>query len=93
MKPVEEAKKLLNATNGRFFHVTFLKADGSIREMTCRTGVKIGVKGTGHAIKADTPAMRVWDVNKGAFRTIPTDDRLLSVKATVGPFNITRRSE
>ena len=82
--PVKTMKDLISHTNGKFFHVAFMKADGSLREMTCRLGVQIGVKGTGHDIKPDTPAMRVWDVNKGAFRTIPLGDRLLAANATIG---------
>ena len=39
------AKNLIYKTNGEFFSVDFIKKDGSIRTMICRTGVKKGLKG------------------------------------------------
>ena len=42
---VQAVSKAIEATNGKFFTVTFEKADGSIRVMNCRTGVKKHLKG------------------------------------------------
>jgi hypothetical protein len=41
----EEAKRLIKATNGKFFTVTFIKKDGSVRVMNARLGVKAYLKG------------------------------------------------
>jgi hypothetical protein len=41
---MQKLKKLLG---NKFFNVTFLKKDGSLRTMTARLGVSKGVKGTG----------------------------------------------
>jgi len=39
------AKKLIEESNGKIFTVTFIKKDGSLREMNCRLGVKQHRKG------------------------------------------------
>jgi len=68
-------------TQGRIFSVTFEKKDGSLRQMVCRKGVRVGVKGTGAGWGAGAlkPLRTVFDMKKAAFRTIPTD-RVVSVK-------------
>lgn len=66
----QEKKSLLKSTNGKFFVVTFVKKDGSIRKMVCRFGVTKGVKGTGHALKEDSNIVRVYDIQKKEFRSI-----------------------
>jgi len=43
---VRAIRAMVKSTNGKTFGVTFAKADGSMRDMTCRLGVKKGVKGT-----------------------------------------------
>jgi len=35
----------IKATNGAIFGVEFIKKDGSLRKMTCRTGVKSHLRG------------------------------------------------
>lgn len=66
-------RQLIKNTKGRFFSVEFVKKDGTIRKMLARTGVKIGVNGTGKKLSEMIPVMRVWDVHKSAFRSIPLD--------------------
>lgn len=68
-------------TQNRIFSVTFEKKDGSLRQMVCRKGVRVGVKGTGAGWGAGAlkPLRTVFDMKKAAFRTIPTD-RVVSVK-------------
>lgn len=39
----------IKEANGQFFGVTFIKKDGTVRVMTCRTGVAKHVKGVGLA--------------------------------------------
>jgi hypothetical protein len=41
----DEAKKLIQATKGKFLTVTFTKKDGTTRVMNCRLGVKAYLKG------------------------------------------------
>lgn len=64
-------RSLIKNTNGKFFSVQFIKKDGTIRNMTARIDVKKGVKGTGHAVSLESMVMRVYDVQKRAFRSIP----------------------
>ncbi len=46
MKQKEIAQKIAE-TKGKMFSVMFIKADGSLRSMICRTGVSKGVTGEG----------------------------------------------
>ena len=67
--------------NGTLFRAEFVKKDGSIRKMTCRTGVKKGVKGGGYSHTADprTSNITVYEFPQGQFRAINID-RLLTIK-------------
>jgi hypothetical protein len=67
---------IILGSGGRFLTVCFRKrTTGELREMTCRTGVRKGVKGVGMAF---TPEQRnlvvVWDVEKRGFRMITLDE-------------------
>jgi hypothetical protein len=43
--------KLIEFLNGQFFTVEFIKKDGTLRVMNCRTGVKKYLSNTGKNIK------------------------------------------
>lgn len=60
-------KEFTQETKGHFFKVVFIKRDGSIREMICRTGVHKYVKGTG---APSDKVVTVWDTSKKAYRAI-----------------------
>lgn len=65
---------------GKFFKAVFLKKDGSLREMTCRFGVKKHLKGGELGYNAESAGnWIVFDVNKKAYRTIDTS-RLIALK-------------
>ena len=77
-----EAESIIDGIKGgRIFGVTFVKKDGSVRRMTCRKGVYRYVKGTGAGYGAGSikPLRTVYDMTKGAYRTIPTD-RVLEIR-------------
>ena len=62
---------IINRTNGKFFTVTFVKKDGSIRTMTARTGVRKGVKGVGLKFNAKDKNLKVvWACDAENFRMI-----------------------
>ena len=62
---------IINRTNGKFFSVTFVKKDGSIRKMTARTGVRKGVKGVGLKFNAEDRNLKVvWSCDAENFRMI-----------------------
>lgn len=42
---IETMRELINDLNGKIFHVTFVKKDGTLRKMTARTGVKKHLQG------------------------------------------------
>jgi hypothetical protein len=68
---IEHAEKLIKQTNGAFFGVTFVKADGTLRDMTCRLGVAKGLTGKGMAYDPkEHDLLTVWDTAKNAYRMI-----------------------
>ena len=58
--------KITEMVGGRFFRVTFVKKDGSIRRMVCRIGVAKYVKGTGH--EAPDNIVTVYDMQAKGYR-------------------------
>jgi len=76
-------RTIIDATKGQIFSVKFTKENGDTRDMVCRTGVKIGIKGTGYSMSKAKQLIRwrVWDFQKNAWRTIPID-RIISIKAS-----------
>jgi len=73
-------QSVVQSTRGRFFGVTFVKADGSLRKMTCRTGVKKHTTGGGLKYNArERGNMIVWDTSVKGYRTIKLD-RLVSLR-------------
>ena len=73
-------QSVVQSTRGRFFGVTFVKADGSLRKMTCRIGVS--KHASGRELKYN-PTERgnviVWDTSVKSYRTIKLD-RLISLR-------------
>ena len=68
----EYAERLIASTNGAFFSVSFVKADGTHRDMVCRLGVRKGVKGVGMSYDPKDRDLRpVFDVAKRDYRMIP----------------------
>lgn len=66
-----ELKKLRDLVGSKIFSVSFTKKDGSIREMTCRLGVKKHLKGGELAyIPDDLNYIVVFDMIKEDYRTI-----------------------
>ena len=63
MNKVDNVKRVIQSTNGKIFHVRFVKADGSIREMTCRTGVSKHTKGGEAYYKANSDNIGVYELN------------------------------
>lgn len=79
---ISKVIKFIHDTNGRFFSVSFIKKDGSARNMTARLGVRKGIKGTGtysHTGDIHRNNMTVWDTAKRNFRTVPLD-RIIWIK-------------
>ena len=71
--------ELLKLVEGKFFSATFIKKNGEIRKMLCRTGVKKHLKGGQKRYDYDD-LLTVYDVKKKGYRTIPLG-RLLTVRA------------
>lgn len=62
---------IINKTNGKFFGITFIKKDGTIRKATARIGVKKGVKGVGMNYNASEKGIKiVWFCDAENFRAI-----------------------
>lgn len=71
-------RSLLLATQGKFFQVTFIKSDGSVRKMVCRVGVTSHLKGGSKTFSdLDKGLMTVYDVHSRGYRSFSLD-RLIS---------------
>jgi hypothetical protein len=55
---------------GQFFTVVFEKADGKLRTMNCRTGVKLYLKGGSNNHEKYDNLLTVYDVKSKAYRSI-----------------------
>jgi len=67
----EQAKSLIENNNSEIFKVTFVKKDGTIRDMVCRRGVTSHLKGG--VLKYDPKALGyvvVFDMAKEDYRMI-----------------------
>ena len=72
--------EIINNTAGKFFTVTFIKKDGTIRTMTARTGVRKGVTGTGLKFNPSERNLKVvWSCDAETFRMININT-ILSIK-------------
>ncbi len=61
----------IDRTNGKFFTVKFIKKDGTLRKMTCRTGVSKGVTGKGLAFEPKEKGLKVvWSTDAEGYRMI-----------------------
>lgn len=68
------------AVGGKFFKAVFLKKDGTLREMTCRFGVKKHLKGGEKPYNAEEKGLwTVFDVEKKDYRSIDTT-RIIALK-------------
>lgn len=57
--------------NGKIFSVTFIKKDGTIREMNCRKGVRKYLSGGElHYKPSEYGLLPVFDMQKGEYRMI-----------------------
>ena len=62
---------LVAGSNGRIFSATFVKVNGEVRKMVCRTGVRKNLKGgTNPAQAPKFSYLTVWDVQKGGYRML-----------------------
>lgn len=67
------------ASSGRFFTVTFVRKDGRIRTMNCRTGVRKFLKNPLRVRPAPEGVITVFDVKAMEYRSIPKD-RVLAIR-------------
>ena len=64
--------KIIEASNGRFFSVVFIKKDGTTRTMVARLGVKKHLKG-GQCTLDKEQYIIAYDMEKGGYRSINRD--------------------
>lgn len=64
-----ELDSLILESHGKFVTVRFIKKDGSVRTMLCRTGVKKYLKGGVSTLDPDK-FLTVFDVSKGDYRAV-----------------------
>ena len=67
-----ELATIVASSNGKIVSVTFTKADGTLRVMTCRLGVTKHLKG-GESTLDGGKYLTVFDMAKKAYRAINKD--------------------
>jgi hypothetical protein len=70
---------IIEQSNGRFVSVSFVKKDGSIRNLVGRLGVTSHLKGGKKTVPEDK-YITIFDTQKGAYRSI-NRDTILSVRS------------
>lgn len=58
------------SVGSKFFVVEFIKADGTLRKMNARLGVKKGVNGVGRKFEDKEHQLTVYDVQNKGYRII-----------------------
>lgn len=66
-------RSIIEASEGKFMTVSFVKKDGTPRKMNCRIGVKSPLKGGDSTTAHKDNLVTVWDVQKNAYRCINLD--------------------
>ena len=75
---ISKLESLIYKNKNKIFSCMFLKKDGFLRKMTCRLGVKKGIKGTGKPIHNKSNSyLTVFDIQKDQFRVINLQTMLL----------------
>ena len=64
----QELVKMVKSSRGRWFSCEFIKADGKVRKMVARTGVKKHLKGVGKTRKENL--VTVYEPKVKGYRTI-----------------------
>lgn len=66
------ARKIItaNAKGGQFMTVQFVKKDGTLRTMNCRTGVKTHLKGGSSTTAHKDNLLTVWDRKSKQYRSV-----------------------
>jgi len=68
-----QIRAILNATNGQFFTVTFIKEDRTERTMNARLGVTKHLRGGDSTTAHKENLLTVFDMVKGQYRCINLD--------------------
>lgn len=77
LRKLQDAYREASA-GGRWFSVEFIKRDGSLRKMVCRSGVTSHLKGGKLAYDPEKyNLMTVFDAQKRDYRMVPTDPSLV----------------
>ena len=71
LRKIETLKKV--SENGKIFSVSFIKKDGSIRNMTCRKGVKKYLKGGKNTVSHISKYVTIYSINDKGYRNINTN--------------------
>ena len=69
---IARVKQLIEATHGRIFSIKFVKRDGTLRHMVCRTEL-LSSNGSTSLIQQATNTYRVLDMRIREWRTINLD--------------------
>lgn len=66
----EQIRQAIKDSNGKIFKVSFIKKDGTKRDMIARTSVRKGLKGGVNTTAAYDKYVTVYDMSKYQYRNI-----------------------
>ena len=69
----KKLREFIANTHGEPFNISFIKKDGSIREMRAQTAVTIGLKGGKSTLEDHKEYYVVYDTEKEAYRAVNLD--------------------
>ena len=83
-----DAVNILNRQGHRFYSVTFIKKDNTLRLMNGRKGVSVGVNGKGRSYEpSDKGLFGMWDVQKRGHRMVNVNS-ITSFKAKGNDYTV-----
>lgn len=69
----QDVMRSIYMTNGKIFHIKFVKKDGSVRPMTCRLGVHKHLKGGESTTRHLPNLITVFDLQNNGYRNVNLD--------------------
>ncbi len=66
----QDLREFIENTHGTPFEISFIKKDGSVREMKAQTEVTIGLKGGKSTLEDHKEYFIVYDMEKEAYRAV-----------------------
>ncbi len=82
-----KADEIIRATKGKIFSCSFIKKDGTVRNMVARIGVQKNLKGGKNGASDKNSLVTVFDMLNGGYRMINLET-LITIKANGNQYQV-----